>query len=295
MFLSQIIEKWLREVHAVNVKASTHAGLKNAIENHLMPKIDGLDESVSAQKLLVLLNEIPPAATRKRILGALKNAIDYAVICGHMTHNPAASLNNYIKKSDYVYTPYAVLPKQQWAKFFYDIEHMPYSKTTKVLFWAIAYTALRRAEATQALKSEFDFNVGTWTVPASRMKNKSEHIVYLAPTLQLMLVELFNSNNSLYAFPSPQKGGEKPLANWTTYQILRKSDYVKKQTLHGLRKIFSSHAHESLLFSIDAVEISIDHKIAGVRGIYNVAKYEAERRQLARWYGLELDKWRGLS
>lgn len=39
-----------------------------------------------------------------------------------------------------------------------------------------------------------------------------------------------------------------------------------------------------------AIDLSIDHKISGVRGIYNIAKYKAERRQLAKWYRRELDK-----
>lgn len=294
MLLSQLIETWLREVHATNVTERSHKVVSTAVYNHLIPAVADLQADASAKELLVRLNKITYASTRKSMLSVLNNALDYAVICEQIMHNPATSLRKYLKKSDYIYKPFSVLPKQKWGKFFYDIEQMPYRKTTKVLFWAIAYSALRRSEATQSLKAEFDFNAGIWTIPASRMKNKREHIVYLAPTLQLMLTELFDSNDSQYAFPSSHENGGKPLATWAAYQILRKSKYEKKQTLHGLRKIFSSHAHESKLFSSDAIELSIDHKIRGVRGVYNVAKYETERRQLAKWYGRELDRWRGL-
>lgn len=294
MFVLEIIENWLRDVHAVNVTDRSHEVVRAAVCKHLIPVVLGLKADASAKELLSIFNSIEHANTRKRMLSVLNNAFDYAIVCGQITHNPAASLQKYIKKSDYICKSFAVLPKQNWAKFFYDIEQMTYRKTTKILFWAIAYSALRRSEATQALKSEFDFNIGIWTVPASRMKNKREHSVYLAPTLQLMLSELFSSNESQYAFPSSHKNGERPLANWAAYQILIKSGYQKKQTIHGLRKIFSSHAHESGLFSVDAIELSIDHKINGVRGVYNLAKYEQERKQLAKWYGNEIDRWRGL-
>lgn len=295
MLLSEIIENWLCEIHVANVSKRSYRVTRSATHRHLIPLISDLQTDATAKVLLERINKISHASIRRRMLAVLNNAIDYAVICEHASHNPAASLQKYIKKSDYVYKPFAVLPKQKWADFFHDIERMPYRKTTKTLFWAIAYSALRRSEATQALKSEFDFDAGVWTVPAARMKNKREHIVYLAPTLQLMLTELFSSNDSQYAFPSSHENGEKPLATWAAYQILRKSEYEKKQTLHGLRKIFSSHAHESGLFSSDAIELSIDHKIQGVRGVYNVAKYETERRQLAKWYGSELDRLRQIS
>ncbi len=295
MLISEIIQNWLRDVHAVNVTTRSHKVISEAVYNHLIPAVEELRVSnANAKELLLRLNSIKHASTRRSMLSVLSNSFDYAVICEQATHNPAISLRKYIKKNDYIYKPFAVLPKSQWQRFFYDIEQMTYPKITKTLFWTIAYSALRRAEATSALKSEFDFNAETWTVPANRMKNKKEHIVYLSPTLKLMLVELFSSNSSKYAFPSSHKGADKPLADWAAYAILRKSRYNKKQTLHGLRKIFSSHAHESGLFNSDAIELSIDHRIRGVRGVYNVAQYEQERRHLAKWYGSELDRWRGI-
>lgn len=291
--IKQITEKWLHDVHAVNTKKTTQDTVRSAIERHVYPFFGAYDaRTIKPDFLLKKLNEIKPANTRKQLLNYLIKAYDYAVVCGHLKINIAASLPKFIKKSDLRCGSYAVLPKARWSAFFRDVEITKHTEVTKLYFWAVAYSALRASEAAGALKAEFNFEDGTWIVPAHRMKNKKVHTVYLADTLLNMLQAYFEKTDSKYAFHSPHTSEDKPINPWSGLYIIKKAGYECKQTQHGLRKIFSSHAHESGLFSIDAIELSIDHKISGVRGVYNLASYDDERRQLMFWYANEIDKWR---
>ena len=63
-------------------------------------------------------------------------------------------------------------------------------------------------------------------------------------------------------------------------------------TIHGLRKVFSTHAHESGRWSVDAIELQLAHVIPGVRGVYNKAYLLDERRRLMIWYASEIQSWR---
>lgn len=293
--IEQILENWLHDVHAVNTKKTTQDTVRSAIERHVYPFFGAYDaRTIKPDFLLKKLNAIEHYSIRKRILQDLVNAYNYAIVCGHMTSNPASSLKKFIKKSDNKKGSHAVLPKKRWSAFFRDVEITKHTEVTKLYFWAVAYSALRASEAAGALKSEFNFEDGTWIVPAHRMKNKKVHTVYLADTLLNMLQAYFEKTDSKYAFHSPHTSEDKPINPWSGLYIIKKAGYECKQTQHGLRKIFSSHAHESGLFSIDAIELSIDHRIKGVRGVYNLAGYDDERRQLMTWYASELNKWRGI-
>lgn len=62
-------------------------------------------------------------------------------------------------------------------------------------------------------------------------------------------------------------------------------------TVHGVRKIFSTVAHESDQFSIDAIELQLAHEITGVRGVYNRARYIEQRKNLVEWWANQVDEW----
>lgn len=158
-------------------------------------------------------------------------------------------------------------------------------------FWLIAYTAVRRGEAVNAAVSEFDFATATWTIPAARMKMRRPHVVPLAPDvvdlLSAWLVERARrgiSGDLLFG----GIGGHRPL------HVITQAGWRDKMTIHGFRKVFSTHAHESGLWSVDAIELQLAHIISGVRGVYNKAMLLDERRQLMIWYADEINRWRAI-
>jgi len=59
-------------------------------------------------------------------------------------------------------------------------------------------------------------------------------------------------------------------------------------TIHDMRRTASTILHNSD-FKPDVIEVSLGHKIGGIRGIYNVADYAAERRKMLQWWSDFID------
>lgn len=167
--------------------------------------------------------------------------------------------------------------------------HVTLDAAAVAAFWLIAYTAVRRNEAVGAELSEFDFKTATWTIPASRMKMRRPHTVPLSDAVVQLLQEWLVTRSRRQIQGSllfGGIGGHRPL------YVITQAGWRDRMTIHGLRKVFSSHAHESGLWSIDAIELQLSHTIGGVRGVCNKALFMDERRRLMQWYGEEMSKWR---
>ncbi|WP_394260807.1 tyrosine-type recombinase/integrase [Moraxella boevrei] len=293
MKFAKLFGEWY-EHYARTVTPKTAKAMKTYFDRHL-PKsfLNANIKSIKPKQLLDLSNQVAKSSTfyAKRLIADIIRIYDYAVIMGYLEYNPMVRISKYTIKHQAKGLKYVDLTKiKPMLRALHKQTRQ--EKAVDVCFWLIVYTAVRRAEATQALKSEFDFDKNIWTIPADRMKIRSngEHLVFLAPQIAKMLQDFFATNTSNYAFPSDKTGTH--IATWSPYYLLKKTGYSGKQTLHGFRKIFSTHAHESGLWTIDAIELSLSHKIGGVRGVYNHAKMSDERRKLMAWYADEIDKWR---
>jgi integrase len=62
---------------------------------------------------------------------------------------------------------------------------------------------------------------------------------------------------------------------------------------HGFRSTASTILNEESEFSADTIELSLAHKLPGVRGIYNRSLRWPERVALMQWWGNHLDELRG--
>ena len=131
--------------------------------------------------------------------------------------------------------------------------------------------------------SEFNFEQGTWTLPASRSKNKRAHTLPLLPAMRAIIEavprmasrdQLFGQRaNGLTAWSrgKPELDRRSGVKNWTTHDI-RRSVATRMADIgilpHVIEQILN---HQS------------GHK-AGPAGIYNRSSYEREvRSALALW------------
>lgn len=207
---------------------------------------------------------------------------------GWCRNNPAEGLDillKHYKCSGFNY----ILPKSM-PDFLADVQtKVTLDKAVVTAFWLLVYTAVRRSEAVEADISEFDLDNAVWIIPAERMKMKREHIVPLAPQVVKMLTnwlkERPDNSNKLFG----EIGSYRPL------YVITQAGWKGRMTIHGLRKVFSTHAHESGLWSSDAIELQLAHKNYGVRGIYNKAQHWEERRRLMNWYVGQIDTWRNIT
>lgn len=226
----------------------------------------------------------------RRLLQVVSGVYRYAKVQGWCRYNPAEGLGIALKP--YTYKGFSFIPPQDMPEFLAAVDtHTNIDAAALTAFWLIVYTAVRRGEAVNAALSEFDFATATWTIPAARMKMRRPHVVPLAPDvvdlLSAWLVERARrgiSGDLLFG----GIGGHRPL------HVITQAGWRDKMTIHGFRKVFSTHAHESGLWSVDAIELQLAHIISGVRGVYNKAMLLDERRQLMIWYADEINRWRAI-
>lgn len=291
----KIFEQWFAHYQQTVAKVTADKTYW-LLHNKAIPVIGDMPiDTITPQIVLELSNHVAKTAPKqaRRLVLDIVRIIDYAVIVLNIIeHNKLSKVICFIPKKaeigmKFVYT-------NQLPILFNDINHCKCNDIVKQAFYLLVYTALRRAEIVNAKKSEFDLKNKIWTIPAERMKvaGNGDHVIPLAPQVIELITPLFD-NQSDYLFALPNRP-EKPFNAWSLTQLMKNSGWQGKQTLHGFRKIFSTHAHLSRLWTIDAIELSLAHKIRGVRGVYNHADMLDERVELMNWWADEVDKWRGV-
>lgn len=171
----------------------------------------------------------------------------------------------------------------------------------------ILYTAARREEAFGARWDEIDLSTGVWTIPGSRTKNKEELVLPLAPSTVAMLTGLHERRIKGVQFVWPSGASltqdsdeERARSGFSkAVKIVHNQmvEYARKDhktvdpwSTHDLRRTVATGMNGLMddqsrpLINSDIVERITNHKIAGVKGVYNRWAYFAEKKQaLALW------------
>lgn len=257
------------------------------LRDHVFQEIGKMElQDIKARHILTAIRKLEDAEkfkTAGRIKELIARIFNFAIINEYCEINPALPLRSVMKP--YIIQNHPYLPPEKLTNFFYAIDAKGRLTTQgKRAFLLIALTALRSNECVAAKWDEIDLKKKTWTIAAERMKKRREHIIPLTPQMILILErQKADFPDSDYIFPSPQHRN-KPMHTWSLSRAIHHAGYGGQQVLHGFRHLFSTVCHESNLWRDDAIEMSLAHAIAGVRGVYNKAKYLDERRKLMHWY-----------
>ncbi len=151
----------------------------------------------------------------------------------------------------------------------------------------------RPSELRCAKWAEFDLDKAIWTIPLERSKTKKHmtkpHTVMLSKQVIVMLKELkFYSGHSEFLFAA--RVINRPVSEATIRKAFRLTFTDYHIVPHGCRHFFSTQANESGLFRSDVIEAALSHGDKDkIRGIYNEATYDKERRVLSQWWSDRLD------
>lgn len=146
-------------------------------------------------------------------------------------------------------------------------------------------TAARSGEVRGATWSEIDTAKALWTIPASRMKAKKEHVVPLAPAaleiLELALSLRKTASPDECVFPGLRG---QPLSDMTLTKVLRMTAKTK-WTVHGFRSSFRDWAAESTTFPSEVAETALAHTIPNkVEAAYRRTNFLEKRKEMmAQW------------
>ena len=143
---------------------------------------------------------------------------------------------------------------------------------------------------------DFDLEKAIWTIPLEQSKTRKSmaqaHTVMLSKQAIATLKELkLYSGHSEYVFAA--RLINRPLSEATIRKAFRCNFTDYHIVPHGCRHFFSTQANESGLFRGDVIEAALSHKDENkIRGIYNEATYDNERRELFQWWSDQLEVMR---
>lgn len=267
----------------------TYTDLVSQYNNDIDPAIGLMDiNQIKPITVLQLLRKIEGRGnthTARRSRARIDQVYRYAIACGYTETNPATSLLDALKPHQVKGHAFLKADMHEFGRFLKTVRSGGRLNEIHYDAWLlILYTAKRRGEVAFAEWAEIDFEKKLWNIPAERTKIKKPHVCPLSAAALAVLQRRYEQRRNQYIFPHATRE-DRPMNRWMIWQCIRRTGYTGRMTIHGVRKIFSTHAHDSGLWTIDAIETQLSHDITGVRGIYNKANYLDERRKLVEWWG----------
>ena len=198
--------------------------------------------------------------TARRLKQRIKVVLDWAKASGHRTgENAVEGVARALPKHRTQQTHHAALPYAAVPQFLTDLRAAQAGEATKLALEFLILTAARTGEVIGARWEEIDFDAGTWTVPAARMKAAREHRVPLAPRC-LEVLEKAKAMADGGGFVFPGRTPKAPLSNMALLMLIRRMGHTDI-TAHGFRSSFRDWAAERSNASSAVVEASLAHTV----------------------------------
>ena len=231
--------------------------------------------------------------TARRMRSLASRIFRYAVATSRATSDPTALLRGALITPKVKHHSAIVDPKAVGVllRALDGFEGYP---LTKLALQLTPHVFVRPGELRRAEWSEFNLDVGIWTIPAEKMKMRQPHLVPLSnQSLEILDCAQPLTGGQKYVFSSLHTG-LRPMSENTINAALRRLGYSgSEMTAHGFRAMASTLLNESGRWSIDAIERALAHdNSSSVRGTYHRGTHWAERVEMAQWWSDYLDSLR---
>ena len=249
--------------NAARWKESTAYRWRRTLNKNAIPHIGDLRiDKIGRVEVLQLLTPIwadKPTLARK-LREHLRTVFSWAQAHGYIELNPAGDMVNGALPTQ------AAVKSNMRAMTFEDIPDAVQSireceanLPSKLCLEFIILTGCRGGEARAAQWSEIDLKAATWTIPASRMKAKRDHVVPLVnAALDVLERAAAWAGKSNLLFPSP--AARKVMTDATLLNTLTAAGLRDKTSVHGFRSSFRdwcSHTRQDR----ELAEMCLAHKI----------------------------------
>lgn len=284
----KIASSWFQIKSKSNLQETTLKDIWRSLELHVFPTVG--NTAITELKARHFITALEPLKAQgklesvKRVAQRINEVMYYAVNVGFIDANPAAKITaafeNPVVKNLPALRP-EQLPELMSALQGVNIERQTYC----LLQWQLL-TMTRPAEAAEATWDEIDTDDKLWTIPASRMKMKREHIIPLSPQA-LAILEIMKpiSGHREHVFPSMKSPHTKPMNSQTVNAAIKRVGFAGRLVAHGFRSIASTALNEKG-FPPDVIEAALAHIDSNeVRRAYNRAIYLEQRREMMDWWG----------
>ncbi|MEM9669650.1 MAG: integrase arm-type DNA-binding domain-containing protein [Pseudomonadota bacterium] len=228
--------------------------------------------------------------TAKRLRAAIGEVCRYAVATARAEADPTYSLRGALIAPKVSHMA-AATSRDEFKRVVQAIwAYESGSPSTRAALKLMVLLYPRPGELRLALWEEFDLEKATWTIPASRMKMRREHVKPLPRmAIDILRALQFETGSNQRVFPS-SIAREKPISENTMNQALRRMGFEKDEhTSHGFRASASSLLNESGKWNEDAIEAELAHVGADqVRRVYHRSLYRDERIRMSDWWAEQI-------
>jgi integrase len=231
---------------------------------------------IDRRKVAALLGDVEASSgpvARNRARSALSAFFTWAIAEGLLDANPVTGT----AKANEGASRERVLTRDEIVALWRGLGDDPFSDIVRLLL----LLGQRRDEIGELQWTEVDLVLKQITLPPSRTKNGREHTLPLSGQALAILDRQPRRNSSEFLF------GERGFNNWSfAKSVLDKRLGLAPWRLHDLRRTCATQLGELGVqpHIIEAVLNHVSGHKAGVAGIYNRARYEADMREaLQRW------------
>lgn len=277
--------------HAAERKGWTakyKSDVEKSLDTHIYPRLgDRPIRTITALDLLALLKaKGTQLETVRRLRQRLDAIFSFGVVRRYVDGNPAHDIRGEFNAP--VVTHFQTIPESELSTLLAKVADDG-NRIVEAAIWLLCLTAVRTGELRGAEWAEFDLDAKAWTIPASRMKKRREHIVPLSSqAIEILrrLRELTGDGRFLFA---NRNDSTKVMSENTILFVLYRIGYRGRMTGHGFRALFSSSANDHQQ-PADVVDACLAHVVKDkTERAYNRALLLERRRRVMQWWGDHVD------
>ena len=259
-----------------------------SFEGHIFPALGARPlASIKPGEIMAAVKKIEAGGAgdqASRVLQRVKAVYRWAVTHERIESNPMLDLvpSEILKPRQVNHRP--ALSDRDLPEFLRKLDAYEGDAHTVRALRLLMLTATRPGEVRGARWAEFDLEAALWTIPAERMKMRTEHRVPLSrQALEVLRTMQPLSGDRDLVFPSPYYPG-KSLSENTFNSAMARMGYKGSATAHGFRALFSTVANECG-WNPDVIERQLAHiERNGVRAAYHRSTYMQDREKLLQWW-----------
>ena len=283
--IKHVAQMWM-DAKQGHIKPKTVEGNWRKLELYAFPMLGAIAVSkLTAPMAIAALRPVELQGrleTVKRTAQLLNEVMNYAVNAGLIHANPLSGIREVFRKPKVEHM--TALKPEELPLLLQMVAKASLHLTTRCLIEWQLHTMTRPSEAAGTRWDEIDFAARVWTIPASRMKMKREHLIPLTEhTVAILETIRPLSGHRQFVFPS-SKDPRKHTDPETINRALGRMGLKGKTTAHGLRSLASTTLNEQG-FDADVIEAALAHADKNnIRSAYNRTTYLERRTKLMAWW-----------
>lgn len=277
---------WLDKKELDGKSESTLDKIRTYLDKDILPALGDMQVSEVTRRhcadLMASIEARQAFNVAKKTRGWLKEIFSQAVAKGMMEYNPASELL-VIAAQPPATKQYPHLLEHELPDFMQAMQRSPSRLIARTAAMLTLWTASRPGMARWSEWIDFDLESAVWNVSAEKMKMDRDIVIPLPTQAVSALLELRElTGRSRYLFPG--NGQVTPVISENTInKVFALVGYKGRLVGHGTRHTASTLLREHG-WEKDHVEMQLAHKEPGISGVYNKAKYLAQRRHMMQWY-----------